>query len=81
MIVKPCHKCGRLPIINELPKFRGQRRRMIRCPNYCSVLHGYINEVNIEKDTWGHYKRWAFIFVGEGNDNSIYKLWNKFLED
>lgn len=80
MFIKPCKKCGRLPVIAEIRPRNGQRQRTIRCPNYCSCLLP-LNEIDnphINKPPYSDsfLNSWLLIYVGEGDDNAIYKAWN-----
>ena len=66
MKIMKCPKCGRYPKIYECALVRKIRRRMCKCPSYCNVIpymHGYGN-------TFG------FLFVGNGDDNDIFRNWN-----
>lgn len=85
MYVKPCPRCNRLPIIHECMPSRkdGTRRRMIRCPNYCSCLTPlrYVDDPQIEKtpaDGINTHKAW-YVFRGDGDNYAIYKIWNQYL--
>lgn len=74
MYIKPCPKCGRLPKITEgRPCKNGARRRFIGCPNYCSVLETQKNPY--------HTLAYSFYntYIGDGDDNAIYSLWNERL--
>lgn len=67
MFVEKCPKCGRNPKITECVRFKnGIRRKLCGCPNYCSV----ITRKNRLYTPW-------FEFDGEGDDNSIFKVWNE----
>lgn len=61
------------------------RRRLIRCPNYCSVLVPLrdVDDDRVEKSPWDN--KWVksswLIFLGDGDDNAIYKLWNKYIDE
>ena len=76
MFIKPCPYCGRMPKIMECVSWRpGSRRRMVACPNLCSVIR---NE--------DHKYRWwpntATIWFVEGydcDDNTLFKKWNEML--
>lgn len=72
MYVTPCPKCGREPKIEEcLPnrKYKnGIRRRICMCPNYCSVI------------PQNNMYSFMFTFEGDGDDNVIYKEWNKAIK-
>ena len=71
MRVHECPKCGRMPKINECCASKyGDRRRICMCPNYCSV----IPNPETKLDTF------CFIFVGDGDDNRIFKIWNAAIE-
>lgn len=70
MVIKACPKCGRKPKIEEGIPINGARRRICRCPNYCSVFPNFRLRVY---DT-------SFIFVGEGDDNAILSIWNKCID-
>lgn len=77
MYVKPCPKCGRMPIITEGLCFKnGTRRRFIHCPNYCSVLKSQPNKERYLKSI-GDF---SCMFIGDGDDNKIYKMWNENLK-
>lgn len=73
MIVKKCPKCGRFPTVSEaftIKKYKnGIRRRLCGCPNYCSVLPC--------KDK---LDRFFFVFEGDGDDNMIFRVWNKAID-
>lgn len=86
MFVKPCPKCGRMPIIKEcMPTKDGVRRRMCLAKCYHSCLSPDIiySNKNVEQDIYHFaYKRTPFfVFLGEGDDNTIYKIWNEALID
>lgn len=66
MFVEPCPKCGRQPIIDDYCSHNGIRRRGCICPRYCSVVPGY-----------DHLNSCGFVFLGDGDDNDIFKRWNK----
>jgi hypothetical protein len=71
MYVKPCPICGRMPKITEGRSFKdGTRRRFIKCPNYCSVI-------TPDRNTF--FNQSSMIYIGDGDDNAIYSLWNKRL--
>ena len=68
MRITPCPKCGRIPKIVECYRTKnGARRRVVFCPNFCSVI-GSPNP---------HFYYSSFIFTGDGDDNTVYKLWNE----
>lgn len=70
MKIKPCPVCGRKPKIRECVALKGQkRRRMIGCPNYCTVITLNDHYHAPIKDSW-------FIYIGDGDDNTLYKIWN-----
>lgn len=70
MYVTPCPKCGRIPVIHEGIRIKnyknGIRRRFCLCPNYCSVI-----------PRSDELYTFSFEFDGEGDDNAIFKEWNK----
>jgi hypothetical protein len=73
MYIKPCPKCGRMPKITEGHSFKnGTRRRFIGCPNYCSVLEPQNLYHTFAYSCWNTY-------IGDGDDNAIYSLWNERL--
>ena len=81
MRIKPCPNCNRLPVITECKQRNGVRRRLIKCPNYCSCLlplHD-IDDDRVEKPPWSD--QWInsamLVFLGDGDYNAIYKVWNK----
>ena len=77
MIIKCCPKCGRIPKIHEAIPFKnGTRRRFIGCPNYCYVLKPQTNK-GFFSNFLGDY---SCLFIGEGDDNQIYKMWNENLK-
>lgn len=86
MIVKPCYKCGRMPIIKEcMPTKDNIRRRMCLAKCYHSCLSTdiiYLNK-NVEENIYNsaYKKTFSFVFLGEGDDNTIYKIWNEALID
>ena len=64
MKITPCPKCGRMPkIIEGCRAKNGARRRIVFCPNYCTI------------SCTPYYS--SFIFIGDGDDNTVYKLWNE----
>lgn len=65
MRVSKCPICGRLPKIEECHPFKNKRRRMCFCPNLDSVI-----------PCSDHLNHSWFIYCGDGDDNSIFKLWN-----
>lgn len=73
MHVLPCPECGRKPkivdcipgVLGRIANGKGQRKRICHCPNNCSVIPS------------GYVEHFYFEFLGEGDDNEIYKLWNK----
>lgn len=69
MRITPCPVCGRQPKIIECVSYTDKRRRMCRCPSYDGILPGP-----------NGFKRSFFVYVGDGDDNDIYKLWNKAIE-
>ena len=67
MIVLDCPECGRQPKITECVPFKsGKRRRMCRCPNFCSVIPGKLNG----------FRSFGLMYYGDGDDNVIWKAWN-----
>lgn len=71
MFVKPCPKCGRMPkIIDCVPYKKGIRKRLIGCPNFCSV---------IKKNNF-LYGTWYIIWYGNEDNNTLYKEWNNSLK-
>ena len=70
MIIKPCPYCGRTPKIVECVSFRlGSRRRLVECPNLCSVIK---NENHEYPTIW-------FIEDYNCDDNTLFKKWNERL--
>lgn len=70
MKIKPCPKCGRAPKIYEGIRLNdGVRRRLCMCPKMCSVL------------PIGGLKLFLFVFRGDGDDNAIFSVWNKCIDD
>ena len=66
MYVTPRLQCGRKPVIHEcVPTKAGIRRRLVYCPNYCSIFQAWKPSPSM------------FIFLGEGDDNTIYKEYNR----
>jgi hypothetical protein len=73
MIIERCPCCGRIPKILECVSFKKNcRKRMIYCPNNCSVLK-IIPPITNE----ARGKSWYFIHFGNEDDNTLYKEWNK----
>lgn len=71
MVVKTCPKCGRLPKITDCVQGKhGTRRRMCGCPNCCSVVQNTYYKVEFS----------YFVFRGKGDDNAVYKVWNKCIK-
>ena len=68
MKIKPCPKCGRKPKIRECVSVNQKRKRLVGCPNYCSVITSD-DPYRRVKDSW-------FVHIGNEDDNFIYKLWN-----
>ena len=66
MRINACPKCGRQPKIEEWWTINGVRRRGCHCPNFCSVV----------PSSKSHLDTYGFGYLGEGDDNAIYKLWN-----
>lgn len=84
MIVKPCPKCGRMPkIIECVNRKTSKRRRMCHATCYHSYLDKTILRKfpEVEKSWDGFFKTSHFVFLGEGDDNTIYKIWNEALID
>ena len=72
MIVKPCPICGRKPkITNCILCKDGIRQRLIHCPNYCAVLN--------EKSIHGFSPSTFYTYIGNEDDNAVYKEWNNLL--
>ena len=69
MQVYKCPLCGRPPKITECRPHKGNRRRMCQCPALDSVIP-YPDHIN---------RPW-FIYVGDGDDNAIFKVWNQAIE-
>ena len=69
MRIIPCPVCGRQPKITECVSYTDKRRRMCSCPNYDGILPGYDG-----------FKHSFFVYLGEGDNNDIYKLWNNAIE-
>lgn len=66
MRITPCPKCGRIPKIVECRRAKnGARRRLVSCPNLCAVI--------CSPRLYDSH----FIFIGDGDDNTVYKLWNE----
>lgn len=86
MIVKPCPKCGRKPIIKECMSSKdGVRRRMClaKCYHSCLSTDTIYSNKSVEQNIYHFaYKTTPFfVFLGEGDDNNIYKIWNEALVD
>lgn len=81
MIVEKCPVCGRSPrILDCVPATDGTRRRLCGCPKLCSVIsvQALSPEKNVEPAADGLWSRVScFVFRGDGDDNSIYKVWNR----
>ena len=73
MFIQPCPRCGRIPKIVECVSYRkpDARRRLIECPNLCSVL---TNTHKYEFPT-----TWYIEFFGDCDDNTMFKAWNEYL--
>ena len=66
MRITPCPKCGRMPKIVEGCRAKnGARRRIVFCPNFCTISYT------------PRFCYSSFIFIGDGDDNTVYKLWNE----
>ena len=66
-----CPKCGRKPVIYECaPTKAGVRKRLVCCPNHCYIFQ-----------TDGIIPDFMFTFFGEGDNNTIYKEYNKRILD
>ena len=66
MRITPCPKCGRIPKIVECCRVKnGARRRLVFCPNFCTIIRSPRLYAS------------SFIFIGDGDDNAVYKLWNE----
>lgn len=65
MRITPCPICGREPKITECRSFNNIRRRSCHCPELDSVIP-YPDNLN----------KFGFIYIGNGDDNAIFKLWN-----
>lgn len=84
MYIKKCPKCGRIPVIKEAVS-KTYRRRICCDPCYSSKLDQIklAKYSCIETNPWDSYiygHPW-FIFIGEGDNNAIYKIWNEALID
>lgn len=76
MRITPCPKCGRMPKISEMRCAKnGVRRRWISCPNFHYVLEPHYN------DKYDRMNKWYIVFVGEGDDNAVYKRWNELVKE
>lgn len=79
MYIKKCPKCGRLPKIENCISTT-YRRKICYDPCYSSKL----NRLTLAKhnciEDWPWNTSW-FIFIDEGDDNTIYKIWNEALID
>ena len=69
MYITACPICGKQPKIDECVRYKNNRRRLCGCPNYDSILPGR-----------NGFTQSFFIYVGDGDDNDIYKLWNAAVE-
>lgn len=70
MIIKNCPICGRKPYISECVRDAdGTRRRMCGCRRYDTVITTPDGERNS-----------FFVFRGDGDDNAIFSVWNKFVD-
>lgn len=75
MIVKPCPKCGRFPKIEECaPSKNGTRRRMVIVNCYHPCVYDIGKYSNNCKRPW-------FVWEGEGDDNTLFREWNKRMEE
>lgn len=81
MVVKACPKCGRMPKIAECVSRTDIRRRICKCPNYCSVVSTSCTDKNINFISTNLDYTFAFIYCGDGDDNKIYSIWNKQLKE
>ena len=70
MYITPCPKCGRMPKIYECIPIKGKRHRIICCPNFCSVIPTKEN---------GFFNEFYITYLGNGDDNTLFKEWNKML--
>lgn len=69
MYIRPCPICGKKPVINECVSLDSKtRRRMCLCTNQCGV----ILDSSIPHS--------FFIFLGAGDNNEIFKIWNQYIE-
>lgn len=75
MYVKPCPKCGRTPKINDCISNK-ERVRVIYCPNFCSLPHCFDNRRSEKM-----ISTFMLRYVGDGDDNSIFKVWNDVVAD
>lgn len=72
MIIKPCPCCGRMPKIVECVSYwPNSRKRMVECPNLCSVIRNDNHQYN-----W--WPTW-FIEDYDCDDNTLFKKWNEML--
>ena len=69
MYITACPICGRQPKIIECVSYTDKRCRMCGCPSYDSILPGR-----------NGFRQSFFVYVGDGDDNDIYKLWNAAVE-
>lgn len=67
MRIISCPECGRMPKIYECIPVKGKRQRIICCPNFCSIFKRKNN---------GIYE-FYITYLGEGDDNALFKEWNK----
>lgn len=73
MIIKPCPCCGRMPKIVECVSRRlGSRRRIVECPNLCSVIRDENHKYSWQSTIW-------FVEDYDCDDNTLFKKWNEML--
>ena len=70
MFITPCPICGRKPKIKECVSYTDKRRRICGCPNYDGVIPGA-----------NGFNQSFFVYIGEGDNNDIYKLWNTAIDN
>ena len=82
MYIKPCPHCHRLPIIRECVPYKNKTRRRM-CIDSCYQARIDYNKLKdydcVQQDIYCCHNNSFFVFIGEGDSNDIFKIWNECL--
>lgn len=71
MRIEACPKCGRFPVVRELPPNKiVAKRRIVFCPRYCQVIPTHD----------ARFYQTSFLYEGDGDANAVLRNWNRAVQ-